>query len=414
MHIAIDGRALTGRYTGDRTYWRNLLRVLPALDPTSAFSVYSRLPIAPDELPPFDNLTYRVVPAANDRVWTLLALPATLRQSRPDLLHVQYTIPPHCACPVVTTIHDISFRLHPEWFPPRDRMLLNLTIPFAMRRAARVITDSDSSRNDMLRAYHVAPDRVISIPLGLPPEYALELPLQVDAAANADATIDEEPIYTVAQNSMENAQRRKESAGQVANTKYNLDAPFVLAVGVLQPRKNLRLLARAFGIAKAAHGLPHLLALVGKAGWQTEEQALRQAAFEGGGQAAADAVVFPGYVDDADLPALYRACDAFAYPSLYEGFGLPPLEAMACGAPVLVSDAPPMPHNVGDAALVLAASDVNAWAEGLGHVLTDAALRAGLSGRGPARAALFTWEATARQTLQVYRGVVEAAGAKRV
>ena len=172
MHIAIDGRALTGRFTGDRTYWRNLLRVLPRLAPVDTFIVYSRTPIEPGELPDVPNLTCRVVEAANDRVWTFAALPHVLRRDRPDLVHVQYTIPPACPCPIVTTIHDISFRLFPQWFPVRDRLLLNLTIPAAMLGAARIITDSDSSRDDILRAYGVAASKVVSIPLGLPPEFA--------------------------------------------------------------------------------------------------------------------------------------------------------------------------------------------------------------------------------------------------
>ena len=372
MLIALDGRVLTGRYTGDRTYWRNLLRVLPRVAPDNTYCVYSRTPIDPAELPVFANLTYRVVYAANDRLWTLSALPRALRQGRPDVLHVQYTIPPACPCPVVTTIHDISFRLFPQWFPARDRLLLNLTIPAAMRGAARIITDSDSARDDILKAYAVAPDKVVAIPLGLPPEF------------------------------LGQSQEKQEIAQQIAKTRYGLQTPFVLAVGVLQPRKNLRLLAQAFGRARADSGLPHQLVLAGKAGWHTEQETLRQAAAEAGGSTAASAVVFPGYIADEHLAALYRACTAFAYPSLYEGFGFPPLEAMACGAPTLVSDAPPMPHNVGDAAIVVAATDVDAWATALGRVLRDDTLRADLSRLGPLRAAQFTWEETAEQTVRVY------------
>ena len=122
----------------------------------------------------------------------------------------------------------------------------------------------------------------------------------------------------------------------------------------------------------------------------------------------ADAIVFPGYVTDEDLPHLYRASDAFAYPSLYEGFGFPPLEAMACGTPTLVSDAPPMPHNVGDAALVVPAKDVDAWAFAIHRILTDTTLRAELRAKGPVQASRFTWESTAEQTLRVYRDVIEA------
>ena len=408
-NYAIDGRALTGRYTGDRTYWRNLLRVVPSLAPDDRFCVYSRLPIADGELPAFENLTYRVVEAANDRIWTLSALPRALRSSRPDLLHVQYTIPPACPCPVVTTIHDISFRVSPQWFPLKDRLLLNLTIPAAMRHAAKVITDSGSSREDILRAYRVAPDKVISIPLGLPPEFAAQI--EAVQAQNSHDTMNprvgENEEYT------QNRATKQESARQNVNSRYGLNSPYVLAVGVLQPRKNLRLLARAFGKAKSKYNLPHQLVLAGKAGWQTEEEALRQEARDGAGTIAGGldmgvAVMFPGYIDDADLPDLYRAADAFAYPSLHEGFGFPPLEAMACGTPTLVSDAPPMPHNVGQAAIVIPARDVEAWTEGLARVLTDTSLRAQLTLLGPQRASQFTWEETAAQTLSIYREIVRA------
>jgi glycosyltransferase involved in cell wall biosynthesis len=383
MRIAIDGRALTGRFTGDRTYWRNLLRALLAADAESEYRVYSRTPIPEGELPPAANLTCGIVEAGNDRLWTLFALPRALRRDRADLVHVQYTTPPRslCPCPVVTTVHDISFRLYPQWFPARDRTLLNLTVPPSMRRAARVITDSESSRRDMLRVYGLPPEKVIAVPLGLPEGFA-----------------DIDPHETRAQ--------RQETARRIAKERYQLEHPFVLAVGVFQPRKNLRLLAEAFGRARKTHRLPHQLVLAGKAGWGTEREALRQAAAQGGGPEAAEAVVFPGYVEDADLPHLYRACAAFAYPSLYEGFGLPPLEAMACAAPVLVSDAPAMPEVVGDAALIVSATDRDAWSAALGRVLTDPGFRQDLSDRGPGHAAQFTWEATAGRTLDVYRQAI--------
>jgi glycosyltransferase involved in cell wall biosynthesis len=383
MRIAIDGRTLTGRFTGDRTYWRNLLRVLPSLNADDEYLVYSRAPIPAEELPDAPNLTARVVEAPNDRLWTLSALPRALRRDRADLVHVQYTAPLRSPCPVVTTVHDISFRLYPHWFPRRHRLLLNLTVPPTMRRAARVITVSESSRRDILRVYHLPPEKVAAIRHGLPAGFAAD----TDAADG------------------------QESAGRIAKERFGLQQPFVLAVGVLQPRKNLLLLAEAFGRAKRAHCLPHQLVLAGKAGWGTEQEALRQAAARGGGPEAAQSVVFPGYIEDALLPALYRACDVFAYPSLYEGFGLPPLEAMACGAPVLVSDAPALPEVVGDAAGIVPATDTDAWANALGRLLTDAAARRELAARGPAHAAKFTWQAAAEQTRAVY-GAAVALGSK--
>lgn len=173
MRIAIDGRALTGRFTGDRTYWRNLLRALLRLDTENEYLIYSRAPIPPGEIPDAPNAVYRVLEASNERAWSFLALPRALKADRADLAHVQYTVPPRCPCPVVTTVHDISFRLYPQWFPFKHRTLLNLTVPPSMRRAVRVITDSESSRNDMLRVYGLPPEKIVAIPLGLPEGFGL-------------------------------------------------------------------------------------------------------------------------------------------------------------------------------------------------------------------------------------------------
>lgn len=373
MRIVIDGRTLTGRFTGDRTYWRSLLQEMPRLAPDDSFLVYSRLPIPEGELPDLPNVERRVVEARNERLWTLAALPEAARKDRADLIHVQYTIPPRrlCPCPVVTTVHDISFRLYPQWFPVKHRLLMNLTVPPSMRQADAVITDSHSSRADILRIYRLPERKVTAIPLGLPPGFGCEID--------------------------------SEEARRFVAERYGLKEPFLLAVGVMQPRKNLRLLARAFGLAKKRFSLPHTLAFVGKAGWATEENALRDEAEAGGGDVAVRAVRFPGYVEDADLPKLYRACAALAHPALYEGFGFPPLEALACGTPVVVSDRPALPEVVGEAALVVPATDPDAWAEALFRIVDDAALRREFASRGPERAARFSWETTALRTLEVYR-----------
>jgi glycosyltransferase involved in cell wall biosynthesis len=378
MRIAIDGRALTGRFTGDRTYWRNLIPSLAGAAPDDELIVLTRQPVEEGELPAAPNLRLETIPAANDRLWTVAALPRALRRLGADLLHTQYTAPPAaaCPCPYVTTVHDISFRLHPEWFRLRDRLLLNATVPLSMRHAARVITVSESSRADILREYGLPERQVAAIPNGVPEPFASVAPT---------------PEW-------------KETARHLAKNRYGLEGPFVLSVGVLQPRKNLRLLAAAFASARAGHGVPHALVVVGKMGWGGGLDALKQAA---GGSAGA--IVATGYVPDEDLPLLYGACDLFAYPSLYEGFGLPPLEAMACGAPAVVSDAPAMPEVVGDAARIVPATDREAWAAALRELLCDPGLRAELSRRGIERARAFTWERSARLTLDAYRAALAGA-----
>ena len=384
MRVALDARALTGRYTGDRSYWRNLIRTFVSVAPQHEYLIYTRLPIEPGELPKHGSLTLRVAPARNDRIWTMLALPSAVRTDRPDLLHVQYTAPPTilCKCPIITTVHDISFRLHPEWFTPRDRFLMNVTVPASMRSVALVITDSSSSRSDILRSYALNKNSVISIPLGT----TIGMDRQF-----TDAGVDLCDPAQVSENLRE---------------RYGIEGPFILAIGVLQPRKNLTMLAHAYGKLKKQHSIPHRLILVGKQGWITARESLLAAAEDDGGVVSRDSILFPGYVPDDDLALFYRGCSLFVHPSLYEGFGIPPLEAMSCGAPTMVSDAPALPEVVGDAAMIVPASDSQAWADSMFRALTDHTVSDHYRAEGPKRAAQFSWQQTARETLMAYESVV--------
>jgi glycosyltransferase involved in cell wall biosynthesis len=178
-------------------------------------------------------------------------------------------------------------------------------------------------------------------------------------------------------------------------SKYKTSNHFILAVSNMQPRKNLSRLMQAFARARQQHGIPHKLVLVGQQLWLTEND-LAQARILG------DSVVLTGYVPDADLPLLYNAADVFAYPSLYEGFGLPVLEAMACGTPVITSNLSSLPEVAGDAALLVNPYSVEEMSDALVQVLTNGALKTSLRERGLARAGTFSWERTARQTVEVY------------
>ena len=287
MRIAIDGRTLTGRFTGDRTYWLNLIRSLVALPEThdAEFLIYSRLPIPAGVLPDSSKLKQIVLSSVNDRVWTLATLPLALRKERVDLLHVQYTtpLPFLCPCPVVTTVHDITFKLFPEWYDLKDRFLLNLTVPLAMKQAKYVITVSHSSRKDILRTYEIAPEKVVATPLGLPLEFAA---ISQSAGEGVSKEVEAE-IYK----------------------KYGIARPFVLSVGVLQPRKNNKLLIEAFAKAKAKYSIPHSLQMVGKLGWNTDISELKALARKSGGVKGAEGVQFPGYVEDSDLPITIDVVD---------------------------------------------------------------------------------------------------------
>ena len=367
MRIGIDARALSGRYTGDRTYWRNLIQALAQIDTENQYILYLRQPI-PDEdaLIVSGNFALQVLPAARDRLWSFLTFPSAARRDKIDLAHVQYTVPPRMPCPAVTTVHDVTVRLFPQLFAFKDRLLLNASLPGSLRRARRVLAVSENTRQDILRLYPFVPsDKVVTTLLAAEERYHPRTKEQQD------------------------------SARRVLNERYGLDGPYLLAVGVLQPRKNVPLLVRAFLTARMQARLPHRLVVTGKHGWLSAQT---DAALASGG----DSVFFTDYVPDNDLPALYACADALAYPSLYEGFGLPPLEAMACGCPVLVSNTSSLPEVVGSAGILLPPTDEFAWTQAITQVLSDPEARRELRERGIHQAARFSWLETARRTRAVY------------
>jgi glycosyltransferase involved in cell wall biosynthesis len=374
MRIGIDARTLSGRFTGDRTYWRGLIGGLAAIDTDNEYVLYTRLPV--DGEPPVTgpNFTWRTVPRpANDARWLLTAFPRALAADRVDVAHTQYNIPLLGApCPVITTVHDVTFELFPDLFLPKDRWILRNLVPRSMRRAARVITVSESTRRDILRVYKnkIAPENVTAVLLATDPRFRPP-------------------------------EGGQESARQTANERYDLgDKPYILSVGVLQPRKNLIMLLDAFALVKLGPTAPpHKLVIVGKRGWKNEALDAYLAELPAN---VADDLVWTGYVPDDDLPILYGGADLFCYPSLYEGFGLPPLEAMACGCPVISSWAGSLAEVVGDAGVQVGPQDEGAWVKAMERLLTQPNARERWRERGLERAATFSWERTARETLKIY------------
>jgi glycosyltransferase involved in cell wall biosynthesis len=284
------------------------------------------------------------------------SLPRLARHDRLDVLLVQYTAPRMLPCPVVTIVHDVAFALFPRFFSPMERIWMRRTIPATMRRAAAVVTVSRFSRDEILRLYDLPADRVVVAYDGV------------------------DPVFT-----------------DGARVPSAIEPPFFLSIGNLQPRKDLGTLIRAYRrLTSSSPEIRERLVIVGQEWVRSEARSLLA---ETEDLRQAGRIVFTGYIPDGQLVGLLQHATAFAYPSVYEGFGLPPVEALAVGTPALVSDIPVTREILGDAALRLPPSDPAAWAEGLRRIASDPALRTSLSELGRARAALFTWERSAQTML---------------
>lgn len=368
--IAIDAHMVGGEETGNERYIQGLVGGLRALGEGNEYLLYTPDPaLLPPDLLARHIRARRVVPADNFRR-VGLAMPRATRQDRADLLHVTYTLPPLLPCPAVVTVHDISYRLYPETFSLRDRLLLSLAVPRSMRRAARVITDSEAARRDIIRHYRLPGAKVAAIPLAAGEQFREGIAPETVAAVRA---------------------------------RYRLPERFILAVGNLQPRKNLRRLIDAYAALRTSHPVDCHLVLVGQPYWRHAELA-RVITMHG----LEERVITTGYVADEDLPAIYRAATIFAYPSIYEGFGLPPLEAMACGTAVVTSNTSSLPEVIGEAGLLVDPFDTGAIAAALRRLLDDADLRERLRKAGLRRAADFSWREVARRTVHVYEAAITA------
>ncbi|MCS7208419.1 MAG: glycosyltransferase family 4 protein [Fimbriimonadales bacterium] len=366
MRIGIDARLLTGAYTGDRTYWRGLLRGLhEVLDPQEyRLVLFSTRAIPAGTLPESPLYEFVVRPARLERLWSLLYLPKLAQRHGCTLIHTQYTVSPFFTIPVVTTVHDISFLIEPRWFPLKDRVLLRLSVPTSCRRARRVLTVSETSREDIIEALQLPPEKVIATPNGVP-----------------------EGFHPIEQQYAQAWVRRH----------YAIEPPFALAVGVLQPRKNWELAIQAVHYARSEYQLPLRLVLTGKPGWARRAFELAKQIWAQGGW-----LIETGYVPDDHLVWLYNAAEMLLYPSFYEGFGLPPLEAMACGTPVIASNGGALPEVVGSGGILLPPTEPGLWANAIRTLLRNEAYRQSLRQKARAQAAQFSWRTTAERTLNAY------------
>ncbi len=379
MRIAIDLSPAVHQKAGLGRYARTLAEHLVALDHDHQYIAFAYGSPAQDALPP----SLQALPRANIpldvRPWRMgvwlahaLGIPLDRALPRVDIFHAtEHLLPPLKNARTVFTLHDLIFQIFPEFHLPLNRWFLRNAMPHFLRRADAIVAVSECTRRDAVRLYGVPPEKVSVIYEGVNPALRPVEDPDVIAAARA---------------------------------RYARNQPFLLFLGTIEPRKNIPALVDALQVLRA-RGFPHRLLVAGRRGW------LYQGVFEHARQAGMESQVdFLDYVPDADLPALFAACDAFVFPSLYEGFGLPPLEAMACGAPVVCSNTSSLPEVVGDAALCVNPREPAEIAAAVERVIGDNRLRAELRAKGLAQGTKFSWERAARETLQVYQKVRRETG----
>ncbi len=365
MRFSVDAHAIGQHLTGNETYIRNLLNCFDVLDREADFVTYISRQEAVADVP--QRFQKRRV-AVNPYIRLGYDLPRLVAKDRPELLHVQYTAPITCSAPIVVTVHDVSFLEHPEYFTWFRAQQLRLTVRRTVKAASCVLTVSEFSKRSIVDAYQLPDDKVVVLPDGV-------------------SSVFHPVVREVAQRSM--------------RASSNLPLPFVLTVGDLQPRKNHLGLIRAFESLIRAHPqLPHHLLIVGKETWYAPT--VRAAAKK---SQVADRIHFTGFVEDEELRRLYGACDLFVYPSFYEGFGLPILEAMACGRAVACSNTSAMPEVADSAALLFDPCSQRDLVFAMRDLLLNPELRQRMERLGVQRAGMFSWTSTAAKTLDLYYAV---------
>lgn len=366
MHIAIDAHSVGAKLGGNESYATNLIEALAEIDQTNLYTLYVTKQTAIDRFGGrWPNFTVKQTLPQTPLVRIPLTLSTELRRNPVDVLHVQYTAPPFAPCPVVTTIHDLAFEHLPETFNRRSWMQLRLTVRATTRRAAQILTLSEYSKSDIVATYRIPSERITVTPAAAPPHFG--------------------PVTN------ETELRR-------IRELYGIEGDYVLSLCSIQPRKNLVRLIEAYSYLRglSREKRPRLV-LAGKRGWLNKET-FRAAERSGFG----NDILFTGYVAECDLPALYSGALCFVYPSYFEGFGLPVVEAMQCGVPVIAGNQTSLPEVVNGAGVLVNPFDEKELADSIGRVVDNPDYRAELRVKGLERAKTFNWSTTARLTLQAY------------
>jgi glycosyltransferase involved in cell wall biosynthesis len=367
MKIGIDAHALGSESAGNESYYVQLLRAL-ACHPSNGnrYVIYFTNHGGEKQIPPCERFRVKRIWPANPYFRIPLAFPLECRRENLDIFHAQYILPPFCRSRSVTTIADILFERYPEFYSPMERLKFGVLFPWSARRSDHIITVSQASKNDIIDRYHIAPERVTVV---------YEAPREEFRQMDVD--------------------RCRETLAR----EYDIRVPFILYVGRINARKNLERLVEALAILSGKR-FPHELVIVGKQDWMADRvlQKVRDLSLE-------SKVRFVGYVPTDHLPVFYNAADLFVYPSICEGFGIPLVEAMACGVPVVTSFGSSLEEVASNAAVLADPYSVSSITGAIEKVLSDKAFAGELKEKGLRRASEFSEARKAEETISVYRSV---------
>ena len=359
----IDAHMVGEHETGNETYIINLIDGLSKIKDITLGVVISPGIVLPKKI---EKLAVDFIPLPSRNNWARLAfyLPSICKKWKADILHTTYIGPLILSCPLVVSVHDVSFKRYPNFFSPRDRLLFSSLLPLTMKKAKRIITISRDAESEIKHFFPFTEKKIDVTYL----------------AGNNDFFTDKKTL------------KLKEH--------YGVSSKFILAIGNLQPRKNLLRLIKAFSMVKK-NFRDIKLVIAGKEHWKSSQIFELVTSLD-----LVDEVVFAGYIPNEDLVTFYNLAIVLVYTSLYEGFGLPILEAMACGTPVITSAVSSMPEVAGDAAILVDPYDVEHISEAIRLVLNNQETRQILSSKGLERVKQFSWKITAQQTMKVYKDVL--------
>jgi len=373
MKIGMDVSFISGEKSGIERYAASLVNGLAKIDCKNDYFLYTYRRTRSDLAANKTNFTFRVSEKYffYTALWVKFYLPVTAKRDKVDILHCPcYIAPVTDSFRVVITIHDMASWIFPENFPLKHRMVYSLLVPSSARKAARIIAVSESTKRDIVKFFRIPEEKIEVIYEGVSEIY--------------------KPV-------------KDENLLKGTRRKYDIppSSPYILCVGTLEPRKNVARLIESFVYLKADGKIKQKLVIAGGKGWLYDDIFRTVEKFK-----VREEVIFTGCVPEGDLPSLYSGADLFVYPSLYEGFGLPPLEAMACGAPVVSSDVSSLPEVVGDAGILVNPYEKEELAKSIYEVINNPELKKKMISKGIERAKKFSWQTAARKTLALYEDVV--------